>query len=209
MNRIKEARERKLIRQQQLAKQLGVSQQAFNYYEKSKIIPDDDTWDKMEKILDVPAQYLKAETNDPEGWDLWFDATGYNKERIIAEINRLTKSHRILESDSLQTKIGKAVTFLDGRGGTDYNAVTTTRKSINELLDKIKSDYYIDPIKNTKAHPKDGKLSSMVQTEKDSNGSLFYDDMNKEVYFKISEILQKASNELATLANGISNKNNY
>lgn len=206
MNRIKEARERKLISQQQLAKQLGVSQQAVSYYEKGKRIPDDDTWDKMEKILDVPAQYLKAETNDPEGWDLWFDATGYNKERIIAEINRLTKSHRILESDSLQTKIGKAVTFLDGRGGTDYNAVMSARRSIYELDNEIIHDYYIDPIKDAKSRTKNGKLSSMINSKEHYDGSLFYDDMDKEVYFKMSKIFQNALDALAKLADDIPNK---
>lgn len=185
---------------------LGISQQAVSYYEKGKRIPDDKTWDKMQNILDVPVQYLKAQTNDPEGWGLWVEATGYTKEKIVSEIEQLKKVNRISDQDKLQKQIGKAVTYLDGRGGTDYNAVMSARRSIYELDNKIIHDYYIDPIKDAKSRTKNGKLSSMINSKEHYDGSLFYDDMDKEVYFKMSKIFQNALDALAKLADDIPNK---
>lgn len=82
MERIKIARQKKGISQKDLADLLGLTQQAVSYYEKGSRIPDEQTLSVISDILNVPTEYLTGETDDPEGWDLWEDATGYTPEQI-------------------------------------------------------------------------------------------------------------------------------
>lgn len=61
MNRIKELRQSKGLTQVEVAKKVGVSNQAIHYFETGKRKPKMETWQKLADYFEVPVPYLKGE----------------------------------------------------------------------------------------------------------------------------------------------------
>lgn len=194
-NNIRKLRLEQNVSQAELAEVLKISRQAISNYEKGLREPKLETWKKLADYFTVPVEYLQGYSNDRIGWRLWEEATGYSRSTIEFQIKKLIEIGKLSDDDNIQKQIGKACEYLDGRGKTDRNAVMYARQGLYDLEYKIHNEYYIDPVKKERNGEKLGELH--LSTYKDYDGSLYYDDMNKEVYDKISEIFDKARTELA------------
>lgn len=65
MNRIRKLRNRLGLSQEKLGKELGLSQQTINNYEKELREPKLKTWEKLAEFYDVSVEYLMGLSNDP------------------------------------------------------------------------------------------------------------------------------------------------
>lgn len=199
MNRIQELREENKISQADLAKYLGVTRQSISLYERGDREPKLETWQKLSDYFGVPVDYIQGRSNDKVGWSLWEEATGYNRATIEFEINELKNANRLNRDDDIQMQIGKAVQFLDNRGKTDYNAVEEARRGISQLMNHIHDDFYIDPNKLDPSTFVGNTRFRNGKTEYD--GSLYYEDMDKQVHDAISDILEQARVKLGNYMN--------
>lgn len=200
MERIKIARQKKGISQKDLADLLGLTQQAVSYYEKGSRIPDEQTLSVISDILNVPTEYLTGETDDPEGWDLWEDATGYTPEQIKKEIKRMKSANHIVGDDkNLQNLIGQAVSNLSGMGNTDRGILNSLVPKIIDLQQEL-SIKYEDPEKLDKL-PHVGKMR--IRPGNIRTADLIYDDLNDEAYNKAMDILMQARRDLANISSDL------
>ncbi|AMV59959.1 Phage protein [Pediococcus damnosus] len=204
MNKLKAERKLRGLTLDDLAKATNIKRGTLNNYENNKTEPKLATWEKLADYFNVPVDYLQGLSNDKVGWHLWEDATGYKKETIESQISQLKKFGKISENESIQKQIGLAVSYLDGRGKTDRNAIETASMELSELDNRIHDDFYIDPNKTVNEEKLGNSRLRNMKTEYD--GSLYYDDMHKEVYDHISDILQDARQKLAELENKTPNK---
>lgn len=201
MERIKIARQKKGISQKDLADLLGLTQQAVSYYEKGSRIPDEQTLSVISDILNVPTEYLTGETDDPEGWDLWEEATGYTPEQIKKEIKRMKSANHIVGDDkNLQNLISQAVSNLSGTGNTDRGILNSLVPKIIDLQQEL-SKKYEDPEKLDKL-PRVGKMR--VRPAIIPTADLIYDDLNDEAYNKAMDILMQARRDLANISSDLS-----
>lgn len=200
MERIKIARQKKGISQKDLADLLGLTQQAVSYYEKGSRIPDEQTLSVISDILNVPTEYLTGETDDPEGWDLWEDATGYTPEQIKKEIKRMKSANHIVGDDkNLQNLIGQAVSNLSGMGNTDRGILNSLVPKIIDLQQEL-SKKYEDPEKLDKL-PRVGEMR--VRPAIIPTADLIYDDLNDEAYNKAMDILMQARRDIANISSDL------
>ena len=200
MERIKIACQIKGIRLKDLADLLGLTQQAVSYYEKGSRIPDEQTLSVISDILNVPTEYLTGETDDPEGWDLWEDATGYTPEQIKKEIKRMKSANHIVGDDkNLQNLIGQAVSNLSGMGNTDRGILNSLVPKIIDLQQEL-SKKYEDPEKLDKL-PHVGKMR--IRPGNIRTADLIYDDLNDEAYNKAMDILMQARRDLANISSDL------
>lgn len=200
MERIKIARQRKGISQKELADLLGLTQQAVSYYEKGSRIPDEQILSVISDILNVPTEYLTGETDDPEGWDLWEDATGYTPEQIKKEIKRMKSANHIVGDDkNLQNLIGQAVSNLSGMGNTDRGILNSLVPKIIDLQHEL-SKKYEDPEKLDKL-PHIGEMR--IRPANIRTADLIYDDLNDEAYNKAMDILMQARRDLANISSDL------
>ena len=200
MERIKIARQKKGISQKDLADLLGLTQQAVSYYEKGSRIPDEQTLSVISDILNVPTEYLTGETDDPEGWDLWEDATGYTPEQIKKEIKRMKSANHIVGDDkNLQNLIGQAVSNLSGMGNTDRGILNSLVPKIIDLQHEL-SKKYEDPEKLDKL-PHVGEMR--IRPANITTADLIYDDLNDEAYNKAMDILMQARRDLANISSDL------
>lgn len=63
--RLKELRLKSKKTQADVAKHLGISQQAYNYYENDKRIPDYIMFQKLSSLYNVPISYILGEESAP------------------------------------------------------------------------------------------------------------------------------------------------
>lgn len=200
MERIKIARQKKGISQKELADLLGLTQQAVSYYEKGSRIPDEHILSVISDILNVPTEYLTGETDDPEGWDLWEDATGYTPEQIKKEIKRMKSANHIVGDDkNLQNLIGQAVSNLSGTGNTDRGILNSLVPKIIDLQHEL-SKKYEDPEKLDKL-PHIGEMR--IRPANIRTADLIYDDLNDEAYNKAMDILMQARRDLANISSDL------
>ena len=94
-NRIKELRFKAGLTQEQLAKKVGLSEQAISFYELGKRNPKIDKWQKLADFFGVSVPYLQgyAEINIPN--DLKFES----KQDAIDCIERIMKVQGISKED--------------------------------------------------------------------------------------------------------------
>lgn len=94
-NRIKELRQKAGLTQEQLAKKVGLSEQAISYYELGKRNPKIDKWQKLADFFGVSVPYLQgyAEINIPN--DLKFNS----KQDAIDCIKKIMKALDISKED--------------------------------------------------------------------------------------------------------------
>ncbi|MEI4283388.1 helix-turn-helix transcriptional regulator [Tetragenococcus halophilus] len=198
MNRIKETREEKNITQKKLAELLNVTQQAVSRYENGSRVPDEQNWEEIAQILKVPVQYLKKETDDPEGWDLWEKETGYSRKEIENEITRMKSvQHVIGDCENTQNLIAHAVANLEGFGNTDRGILKNVALSIDKLLQEL-NDRYEDPKKVAKLSS-DSQLKIIPANTEISD--LIYDDLSAEAYKKALETLTQAKRDIQNIPN--------
>lgn len=198
MNRIKEARKAAGLSQDELGKALGVIRQTISTYEKGTSEPKESAWEEISKLTHYPVSYLKGESDDPVGWSLWEANTGFTREQIKAEINKLVAAHRINESEEIQDKITAAVASLNGVAFTNESVVEFVSKQLLELTNEA-GDKFFDPAKIVAAQKKEGAqaLPAMMY----SDGSLLYDGMSNELFRQLSTILHDARTNVDKLKN--------
>lgn len=130
-NRLKEIRLEKHVTQKELAKLLGVSEQAVAYYEQAKREPPLSTWEKLASFFNIPTSYIMGVSNDSVGWDEWSKNTGYTVQQIKDEINRLIETDRLDKNAGIQIKIGRAVSSLE------LETMDTTQGIRNVVVEKL------------------------------------------------------------------------
>ena len=200
MNRIKEARVLRNISQKELATKLDITQQAISYYENGSRTPNDDVWEKISDILAVPIEYLKKETHDPDGWDLWASRTGYSPEVIKDEIKRMKSfNHVIGDENNLQNLIAQAVMNLDDNGNTDRGILNNLSFELNNLQISL-NESYRDPKKIEEFSTTGTNEFPIIKGKIDN---LIYDDLSLEAYQRANEILTKARLELQSIPNDL------
>lgn len=200
MERIKIARQKKGISQKALADSLGVTQQAVSYYENGSRLPDDEVLSAISDILNVPPQYLTEETNDPEGWDLWEEATGYSPEQIKKEIQRMKAAKHIVGNDNdLQNLIKQAVNNLGGNGNTDRGIISSIYYGIMDLQHDLQRKYE-DPDKLAKLQ---GIGSMKIRSGVINDSDLIYDDLSVDAYHRAMDILIQARRDLDKISNDL------
>ncbi|MDH6363282.1 transcriptional regulator with XRE-family HTH domain [Enterococcus sp. PF1-24] len=203
MNRIKSARKRKKISQKELADQLSITQQAVSYYENGTRTPDKDTLETIAYLLQVPPEYLTGETNDPDGWGLWEDATGFKVDTIKKEIARMKDARHVIgDSDNLQNLIGQAVNNLDGRGNTDRGIINHIAYEVINLHSCLK-DRYED---QQKLENLLGEGNTRIRPATLKNEDIIYDDLNVIAYEKAMAVLIQARRDLQQIPNDLSLK---
>ena len=190
-NRIKEIRLKQHKTQKDLAKLLNVSEQAIAYYEKAMREPTLSTWLKLANYFNVPMSYLTGVSDDETGWDDWENNTGYSKETILEEIDRLVKTKRISNDDSLQEKIKYAV------GSLEQNIPTTTSAAINGVQSRlIELRRYVN---NAFLISKPYKLGNSDINIIKPGDTEIRSDMDEEAYNKLIDIINNARWEIGKI----------
>lgn len=197
--RIKIARQRKGVSQKELADRLKVTQQTVSNYENGSRVPDGETISNISKILNVMVPYLTGETDDPEGWDLWEEYTGYSEEQIKNEINRMQDAKHILgDENDLQNLITQAIDNLEGMGNTDRGIINRIYRGVIDLQDELTKKYE-DPMKLSKL-PSLGDSDMKIRP---INANLIYDDLDIEAYHRAVDVLIQARRDLSKIANDL------
>lgn len=194
-NRLMELRKEKGLTLDQMQEKTGINRVTISQYERAKREPKMEIWKKLADFFQVPLDYLQGYSDDRIGWHLWEEATGYSRSTIEFQIQELVKVGKLSVDTDIQEQIQKACVYLDGHGITDHEAVMYARQGLSELNHKIHNEFYIDPAKKEKYGKKLGDM--YLITPQDYDGSLYYDDMDKEVFDKISAVLDEARDKLA------------
>lgn len=198
-NRIAELRKEQGYTLQQVGVAIGTRNATISRYENGDREPNLEKWQQLADFFKVPVDYLQGLSNDRGGWHLWEDRTGYSRTLIEFQIEQMKHSGRLADDDNLQEQIETACKYLDNHQITDQDAIMFIEYALNDLRLKAHDELYIDPIKKEKYSQEKKKVgeSSDTITEKNYDGSLYRPNMNKEVYKKISDVLENARYELA------------
>ena len=186
-NRLKEIRLNQHKTQKDIAKFLGVTEQAIAYYEKAQREPPLATWQKLSDYLNVPPSYLMGTSNDITGLKDWSENTGWSPEQIKRERQRLINTGRLKGDEDIQHQYGYAVESLE------QNVPTTTNAVIGEVskeLSKIRHRIYENFLEPAKPVSKLGKF-----TISQSSGKV-RQDMDENVYHQLVDIINKAQTEV-------------
>lgn len=201
LNQIKKARQLRKIPQNELAKKLDITQQAISRYENSSRTPDEKTWEKIALILQVPVEFLKGETDDPDGWDLWEKNTGYSIQEIKNEIKRIKNANHVIgDEHDLQNLIGQAVANLSGIGNTDRGILDKIARDIHSLQAELINKYE-DPKKIEKlpGFEKNGNIK--IRSAATKPVDFIFDDLNPDAYERALDILIQARRDLQNISN--------
>lgn len=187
-NRLKEIRLKNKRTQKDLAKFLGVSEQAIAYYEQAKREPSISTWEKLASYFNVPTSYLMGVSNDINGWEEWSKNTGYTVQQIKNEIARLIKTKRLDEKAGIQYQIGQAVKSLDS---TSYSTTQGVQHELvfqlTNLIAKV-DGAFLEPRQKNKS------VLNMVNYKPKVRK-----DMDEKAYKKIIDVLTKAKYEIGQI----------
>lgn len=117
-NRIKEVRLSQNKTQKDVAKYLGITEQALSFYERGKREPKLETWKKLADYFDVPVGYLQGVNNSPdyvdivmskifkEKYETDFGLSEKEQAKIISSIELLENVYGMLsEKDPTNPKI--------------------------------------------------------------------------------------------------------
>lgn len=178
---------------QKVSEDLGLS---TNYLYRLKT--QQPTAEKLSLIADyfhVSVDYLLGREEDVS-WELWQEVTGFSVKEIKNEIRRMKSANHILgDKNDLQNIIGQAVANLSGHGETQRGIIEGVFQGINHLKHEV-SERYKDPEKLKKYNSNEKGLNILP-----ANADVFYDDLSKEVYSKIFDILEVAQRDLDRLKN--------
>lgn len=205
MNRIKETRELRGISQSKLAEKLRLTQQAISHYENGTRTPDSYTWKQFSDHLQRHVDYLKGETDDPEGWDIWENESGFSKEEIQNEIKRMEQANHTAgfetRSRGGQDLIRQAIKNLKGQGYTNKGIVS----HIYESIEDVQSDlplYFCDDEKECDI-PRDQYINLYEISDIEEIKQRIYDDLDPNIFKSINEVIKKALYELKTISDSI------
>lgn len=190
-NRLKEIRLKNKRTQKDLAKFLGVSEQAIAYYEQAKREPSISTWEKLASYFNVPTSYLMGVSNDINGWEEWSKNTGYTVQQIKNEIARLIKTKRLDEKAGIQYQIGQAVKSLDSA------SYSTTQGVQHELVFQLTS--LIFKVSEAFLEPIDEKNMSLEEIAKANSNRKVRKDMDEKAYKEIIDALVTARNKIGQI----------
>lgn len=183
-----------------MAEKLNITQQAVSYYENGSRIPDENALLDISEVLDVPIEYLKEETDDPDGWDLWVKNTGYSVEEIQNEIQRIKLANHVVgDENDLQNLIRQSVANLNGMGNTDRGIIDEIARKVVELQGVLRRKYE-DPSKTAQL-PSLGKQKLRPASIKDVD--LIFDDLNPDAYAKAMEVLIQTRRDLNNISNDL------
>lgn len=145
-NRIKEVRIAQHKTQKDLAKLLGVSEQAIAYYEKALREPPLSSWVKMANYLNVPTSYLQgisnvSDKNKYNSFEKWLNEVKVREEHGNILIPR-SESQAFMLEDVLYNfyKIFNAI-INDHLGIDDINTYTKLKDNINKASDLDDIDF--------------------------------------------------------------------
>lgn len=196
MNRIKKLRQKKGLSIEQLSAELkkkgiSISPASISKYERGERNPKIENWQKLANYFNVPMSYLTGVSDDETGWDDWENNTGYSKETILKEIDRLVKTKRISNDDSLQEKIKYAI------GSLEQNIPTTTSAAIKGVQSRlIELRRYVN---NAFLISKPSKLgNSNIDIIKPGDRKI-RSDMDEEAYNKLIDIINNARWEIGKI----------
>ena len=190
-NRIAELRKENNLTIQQLADEMGVANGTISRYEQGSREPKIEMWLKLANYFNVPMSYLTGVSDDETGWDDWENNTGYSKETILKEIDRLVKTKRISNDDSLQEKIKYAV------GSLEQNIPTTTSGVINGVQSRlIELRRYVN---NAFLISKPSKLGNSDINIIKPGDTEIRSDMDEETYNKLINIINNARWEIGKI----------
>lgn len=197
MNRIKKLRQKKGLSIEQLSAELkkkgiSISPASISKYERGERNPKIENWQKLANYFNVPMSYLTGVSDDETGWDDWENNTGYSKETILKEIDRLVKTKRISNDDSLQEKIKYAI------GSLEQNIPTTTSAAIKGVQSRlIELRRYVN---NAFLISKPSKLgNSNIDIIKPGDRKI-RSDMDEEAYNKLINIINNARVEIGKIS---------
>lgn len=180
-NRIKEVRLAKHKTQKDLAKLLGVSEQAISYYEKALREPPLKSWIKMSDFLDVPVSYLQGVSNiaDKDAYksaEKWLDAiVALYAQKVDKQDGRETraffKESALLEFSLLFNAI------IGGVIKDEENKKYTKLKDNISSVDSIKEiDFVLSEVFKIALEAKNGKKGAeKVYNKIHSLVNMFYD----------------------------------
>lgn len=186
-NRLKEIRLTQHKTQKDIAKFLGVTEQAIAYYEKAQREPPLATWQKLSDYLNVPPSYLMGTSNDITGLKDWSENTGWSPEQIKRERQRLINTGRLKGDEDIQHQYGYTVESLE------QNIPTSTNAAVGEVsseLSKIRHRIYENFLEPAKPISKLGKLAIYQSSGK------VRQDMDENVYRQLIDIINKAQTEV-------------
>ena len=186
-NRLKEIRLNQHKTQKDIAKFLGVTEQAIAYYEKAQREPPLATWQKLSDYLNVPPSYLMGTSNDITGLKDWSENTGWSPEQIKKERQRLINTGRLKGDEDIQHQYGYAVESLEQNVPTTTNAVIVeVSKELSEIRHRIYENFF-EPAKPVS---KLGKFKILQSSGK------VRQDMDENVYHQLVDIINKAQTEV-------------
>lgn len=186
-NRLKEIRLNQHKTQKDIAKFLGVTEQAIAYYEKAQREPPLATWQKLSDYLNVPPSYLMGTSNDITGLKDWSENTGWSPEQIKKERQRLINTGRLKGDEDIQHQYGYAVESLEQNVPTTTNAVIV---EVSKELSEIRHRIYENFLEPAKPVSKLGKFKILQSSGK------VRQDMDENVYHQLVDIINKAQTEV-------------
>lgn len=191
-NRIAELRKEKNLTIQQLADKIGVANGTISRYEQGSREPKLETWIKLSEFFDVPMSYLTGVSDDKIGWYDWEHNTGWSREQIEKEIHRLINTGRLDKTLDLQSQIGYAVESLEQHiPTTTYAAVNGVQSRLSDIRGYINKAFLEK--KYTPLTP-----GSKIGVIKPGDIKV-REDMDKDVYNKLIDIINNARWEIAKL----------
>ena len=197
MNRIRECRKNKKLTLQQLSEELAknnfkISADAIGKYERGNREPKLETWMKLAEFFNVPMSYLTGVSDDKTGWYDWEHNTGWPREQIEKEHQRLIDTGRLKGDEDIQRQIGYAVESLE------QNVPTTTYAAINGVQSRLSNirRYISDAFLEKKYTPL--TPGSKIGVIKPGDIKV-REDMDEDVYNKLIDIINNARWEIANL----------
>lgn len=214
-NRLRELRKNKNETIDDIAKIIGVSRATINNYERGTHEPKLETWQKLADYFGVPVGYIQGVTDDIDGYDLWEDATGYNKKDITDIIAKLQQEG--VTTGDTQKDIGLAVSTLEGMpsGFGTASAVKYATGELGAIRSNTEAKYFTsaDKIKNAPDDEKlvlDGDRVKLVLSSKNNFGEdYYYDGVDPRVMRLIDWTMSEAKDIVQLGANGLASGQAY
>lgn len=176
----------------------GISRPTISRYASGGRKPKIEQAQKIADYFKVPVEYIQGITDDKDGFDLWEEATGYNKKIITDTIEKLKKAG--VTSGDTQKDIGLAVGTLEGMtdGFGTESAVKYALGKLREIRSETESKYFTSDykIKNAPDAERLERLSGdthVVLSSKNNFGKdYYYDGVDPRVMDLIDLTLEEA-----------------
>lgn len=170
-------------------KEKHISAQTIEDIENGKYQPSQHEWQLLAWALNVPEFYLSGRSNDKVGWQEWAEATGHPVEQIEKERQRLIDTKRLDKNLDIQYQIDYAIKSLEQNvPTTTYAAMNGVQSKLSDIRDYINKAFLLMPVS------KSGDFKFI-----NSKDIKVREDMDKDVYNKLIDIINNARWEIAKL----------